>query len=221
MPGAEAVLFDLDGVLADTAHLHFRAWQRLADDLGFTLAAAVNERLKGVSRMAALEIVLAETGRSFSETEKSDLAARKNACYREMIAGVGPRDLLPGAWAALEACRAHGLKIALASASRNAPELLERLGIAPFFDFVADAGAVRHAKPAPDIFLAAAAGLGVSPARAVGVEDAVAGVAAIKAAGMFAIGVGDPALLGAADIVIPTIAAFDPARHLPLGSTQG
>ena len=217
MASCQAVLFDLDGVLADTAALHFRAWRRLAADLGCTLDPGVNERLKGVARMAALEIVLAETGRTFSAAEKAELAARKNACYRELIRDLGPRNLLPGAREAIEACRARGLAIALASASRNAPELLERLGIAPFFDFVADAGAVRRAKPAPDIFLAAAAGLGVPPARAVGIEDAVAGVAAIKAAGMFAIGVGDPAVLAAADVVIPAIAAFDPARHLDLG----
>lgn len=217
MSGAEAVLFDLDGVLADTAVLHFRAWQRLAGDLGFTLPPRINARLKGVARMAALEIVLEAAGRSFSETEKAELAARKNACYREMIADVGPRDLLPGARAALEACRARGLKVALASASRNAPDLIARLGIAPLFDFVADAGAVRHQKPAPDIFLAAAAGLGVRPECAVGIEDAAAGVAAIKAAGMGAIGVGDAGELAAADVVIPAIAAFDPACHLDLG----
>ena len=217
MAAQQAVLFDLDGVLADTAGLHFRAWRRLAQDLGFTLEAAGNERLKGVARMAALEIVLAQTDRSFSEAEKAELAARKNAYYREMIADLGPRDLLPGAWAALEACRRRGFRIALASASRNAPALLDRLGIAFFFDFVADAGAVRHAKPAPDIFLAAAEGLGVRPEHAIGIDDAVAGVAAIRAAGMVAIGVGDPALLAAADLVIPTIAAFDPARHLPAG----
>ncbi len=214
MATCRAVLFDLDGVLADTAALHFRAWRRLAADLGVTLAPEVNERLKGVARMAALEIVLAETGRRFSEAEKAELAARKNACYRALIRDLGPHDLLPGARAALAACRARGLAIALASASRNAPLLLERLGIASFFDFVADAGAVCHAKPAPDIFLAAAKGLGVPPECAIGIDDAVAGVAAIRAAGMRAIGVGDPAVLAAADIVIPSLAAFDPDRHL-------
>lgn len=213
-PGIEAVIFDLDGVLTDTAEAHFRAWGRLASELGVPFDAAFNETLKGVDRAGSLALILARGGLDLPAGEHETLMARKNGYYHEEIADFSPAELFPGARAALQACRVNGLKVALASASRNAPLLLHRLGIAHLFDFVADAGAVAQSKPAPDIFLAAAAGLGVAPEKCLGIEDSVAGLAAIQAAGMTAIGIGDPATLNAAQAVFPNIAAFHIADWL-------
>lgn len=204
----KAVIFDLDGVLADTAPVHFAAWRKLATELGFELPDAVEPRLKGIDRAGSLAIVLEHAPRAYSAHEQAELATRKNGYYVEQIGSFGPQHLLPGAREALLAVRAAGLKTALASASRNAPLLIERLGIAGLFDFVADAGQVMRSKPDPQIFLAAAAGLGIAPADCLGIEDAAAGIAAIDAAGMTAIGVGDPVALAAAAIVLPDIRAF-------------
>lgn len=203
-----AVLFDLDGVLTDTAQAHYVAWKRLADTLGIPFDAAANEALKGVDRMGSLDLILARGDRTVGDAERSDLAARKNLWYLEAIAGFSPDDLFPGARAALEAVRAAGLGTALASASRNAPALLERMRIADLFDIVVDPASVAHGKPAPDIFLAAAAALGVDPALCLGIEDAPAGIAAIHAAGMPALGIGTRAALPAADAILAGIADF-------------
>ncbi|WP_222873831.1 beta-phosphoglucomutase [Hankyongella ginsenosidimutans] len=170
-PDIEAVIFDLDGVLTDTAEAHFRAWNRLASELGVPFDAVFNEQLKGVDRAGSLALILARGGLDLPEDEREALMARKNGYYLEEIADFSPDHLFPGARAVLQACRVNGLRVGLASASRNAPLLLRRLGIADLFDFVADAGAVARSKPAPDIFLAAAAGLGVVPEACLGVED--------------------------------------------------
>lgn len=204
----QAVIFDLDGVLTDTARVHYAAWKQLADALGIEFNEAINRRLKGVDRMASLEILLERAPRAYSDAEKLALCERKNASYREQIERFSPDDLLPGAAEVLAAVRAAGLKVALASASRNAPLLLQRLGIADAFDFVADAGAVKRGKPDPEIFLTAAHGLGIAPAACLGIEDAAAGVAAIKAAGMCALGIGDRDELAQADAVLAQIADF-------------
>lgn len=203
-----AVIFDLDGVLTDTAEVHYAAWQRLADELGIAFSRDINRRLKGVDRMGSLEIVLERAARAFSAAEKADLCERKNEYYRAQIAHFGPADLLPGALHALTTVRAAGMKVALASASRNAPMLLQQLGIADHFDFVADAAAVTRGKPDPEIFLNAANGLAVPPSACLGIEDAAAGVAAIKAAGMLALGIGDRHELAQADAVLAQIAEF-------------
>ena len=203
------VVFDLDGVLADTAVVHEAAWRQLAREIGIPFPDGIGERLKGVDRMASLEILLESAGRDFDEAQKQALAARKNTLYIEAIRHFGPEQLLPGARAALLGVRRAGLKVALASASKNAPLLLERLGIAELFDHVVDARQIARAKPDPEIFLAAAAGLGLPPPQCLGVEDAAAGVAAIRAAGMRAVGIGDPTALAAAETVLPDVVAFD------------
>ena len=205
----KAVVFDLDGVIADTATVHHAAWKRLAAEIGLPFDDAVGERLKGVDRRASLEILLEKSPRPYSEAEKEALAARKNDYYRQQIERFGPDQLLPGARAAVESTRRAGLRTALASASRNAPLLLERLGIAGLFDFVVDAARIGKPKPDPEIFLAAAAGLGLAPADCLGVEDAAAGIASIRAAGMAAIGIGHAPALAEADRLLPDIAAFD------------
>lgn len=204
----KAVIFDLDGVITDTAHYHYLAWKRLADSVDAPFDAAFNEELKGVDRMGSLELILARAPRAYTPEEKRSLADAKNRHYGELIATMTPADLLPGALRALEDVRAAGLKIGLASVSRNAFTVLDRLGIRDRFDDVVDAATIARGKPDPEIFLTAAAHLGVDPADCLGVEDAAAGVASIKDAGMFALGVGNPQVLGRADRVIPTMVAF-------------
>jgi len=206
------VAFDLDGVLTDTARAHYRAWKKLADSLGIPFDEEANEALKGVDRMGSLALILGDRP-GYDAAERERLAARKNAWYLEEIAHFGPGDLFPGARAALDQCRAAGLKLALASASRNAPLLLARMEVADAFDVVIDPASVPAGKPAPDIFLAAARAIDVEPARVLGVEDSAAGIEAIRAAGMLALGVGEPGPLAGADWVIPAIAAFDLADY--------
>jgi len=209
-----AVIFDLDGVLTDTATLHYAAWQRLADEIGVPFDRKANERLKGVDRAGSLDLILERASRPFGADEREALAERKNGYYRELIATFSPRDLFAGAREALVWLPTRGLRIGLASASRNAPALLDRLGIAALIDYVVDPTSVQRGKPAPDIFLAAAAALGVEPASCVAVEDAEAGIAAIKAAGMYAVGIGDREYLSAADFVAADIATLDVGRVL-------
>lgn len=206
------VAFDLDGVLTDTARAHYRAWKKLADTLAIPFDEEANEALKGVDRMGSLALILGDRP-GYDDPERAILAARKNDWYLEEIAHFGPADLFPGARAALEQCRAAGLGIALASASRNAPLLIERMQVADLFDAIIDPASLAAGKPAPDIFLAAAAALGVEPTQVLGVEDAPAGVQAIHAAGMKALGVGTPATLPDADWIIPAIADFDLADY--------
>lgn len=209
-----AAIFDLDGVLADSARAHFAAWQRIAHGLGIAFDEADNEALKGVDRMGSLRHILALGDVELSDDEMAVLAARKNGHFLDAVAAMGPADVLPGAARLLADARGAGLRCAVASASRNALLLLDRIGIADQFDYVADAGQIARPKPAPDIFLACAEALGVAADEAIGFEDAAAGVAAIKAAGMFAVGIGDPAVLAQADIVYPSTAAVDLAALL-------
>lgn len=204
----DAVIFDLDGVITDTARYHYLAWKRLAETQGVHFDEAFNEHLKGIDRMGSLELILASAGRSYTQEEKLALADEKNRHYVQLIASMSPADLLPGAVQALDACRAAGLKIGLASVSKNAFAVLAMLGITDKFDYVVDAAKIAKGKPDPEIFLKAASELGVAPQRCLGVEDAVAGVASIKAAGMTALGVGDPAVLTQADRVIPGLDHF-------------
>jgi len=205
----KAVVFDLDGVITDTARYHYLAWKRLAESEGVPFDEAFNEHLKGVDRMGSLDLILTRAGRAYTHEQKLALADAKNRHYQELIATMTPADLLPGALDALESVRAAGLKTGLASVSRNAFTVLDRLGIRDRFDTVVDAALVANSKPHPEIFLTAAAQLGVASADCLGVEDAVAGVASIKDAGMFALGVGDPAVLARADRVIGSMREFE------------
>lgn len=204
----KAVIFDLDGVITDTAHYHYLAWKRLAESQGVSFDAAFNEQLKGVDRMGSLELILGAAAGTTTREQKLALADSKNRHYQELIATMGEQDLLPGAAAALAAVRAAGLKIGLASVSKNAFTVLDMLGIRACFDVVVDAALLTHSKPHPEIFLTAARQLGVAPADCLGVEDAVAGVASIKSAGMMALGVGDPQVLTQADRVISGLDQF-------------
>ena len=198
----EAVIFDLDGVITDSAEYHYLAWKALAEELGLTFDRAKNERLKGVSRMESLEIVLEDSGLHFTEQEKLALATKKNDNYKLMIERITPADLLPGIGSLLDGLQTRGIAIGLASASHNAPLILDRLAAAHWFKAIADPGRIRKGKPDPEIFLTAAEMLGVDPGNCIGIEDAEAGVRAIQAAGMTAVGIGSFEQLGAADLLL-------------------
>jgi beta-phosphoglucomutase len=202
-----AVIFDLDGVLTDTAEFHYRAWQELADAEGLPFDRAANEALRGVSRADSLRLLLG--GREVDEATFARMMAEKNERYVELLADMSSDDLLPGALELVEACRDRRLKVAIGSSSKNAPMVLDALGIADRFDAVADGTTVEVAKPAPDLFLAAARLLGVDPAACVVVEDAAAGVDAALAAGMTAIGIGPADRVGHAHLRFPSTADVD------------
>jgi beta-phosphoglucomutase len=204
---ASAVIFDLDGVLTDTAEFHYRAWQELADAEGLPFDRAANEALRGVSRADSLRLLLGD--REVDEATFERMMAEKNERYVELLADMSSDDLLPGALELVEACRARGLRVAIGSSSKNAPMVLDALGIADRFDAVADGTTVATAKPAPDLFLAAARLLDVDPAACVVVEDAEAGVDAALAAGMTAVGVGPPDRVGHAHLHFPSTAEVD------------
>jgi beta-phosphoglucomutase len=204
----KAVIFDLDGVITDTAHYHYLAWKRLAESVGVHFDEAFNEHLKGVDRMGSLNLILGEAAQNYSLQQKLEMADAKNRHYQELISTMSEADLLPGAVDALAAVRAAGLRIGLASVSKNAFTVLEHLGIRDRFDYVVDAATITHSKPHPEIFLTAAEKLGIDPSDCLGVEDAVAGVASIKSAGMYALGVGSPDVLTQADKVIPGLDQF-------------
>lgn len=188
----QALIFDLDGVITDTAHLHFIAWQSVAAELGIQIDEEVNQSLKGISRMASLERILQFGGKAglFSATEKLEIASRKNDRYVELLGSLGPESILPGIAPLLNELKSRGIGTGLASASLNAPGILQALGLTAMFDYCADASRITHSKPDPEIFLAACAGLGAAPDRCIGVEDAQAGIAAINASGMVSIGIG-------------------------------
>ena len=208
------VVFDLDGVITDTAHFHFLAWQQLAQQLGLPFDEAFNETLKGIDRMGSLERILARGATQYTPQQKLALAQQKNERYVALISAMDAGELLPGALPLLRELREKGIRTGLASASRNAPLVLDRLGIADLFDHVVDVAGIARPKPDPEIFATAAARLGLAPSSCIGIEDAVAGIAAIRGAGMYAVGVGDPAVLHEADEVIPGLDRFDLRRYL-------
>src|SRR5689334_1573763 len=197
-----AAIFDLDGVIVDTAKYHYLAWKRLANDLGFDFTELDNERLKGVSRVRSLEILLEIGGLTVDDAAKEKMAAQKNGWYVDYIQNMDASEILPGATNYLESLRSRGIKTALGSASKNAPLILERLGIAALFDSVVDGNKVHLAKPDPEVFLRAASELNIPPVSCVVFEDAEAGVEAAHRAGMGVVGIGKPAALKEADMVI-------------------
>ncbi|HHT42459.1 MAG TPA: beta-phosphoglucomutase [Firmicutes bacterium] len=210
----QLAIFDLDGVIVDTAKYHFLAWKRLADELGIHFTERDNERLKGVSRMRSLEIILEIGGKQKTAAEKQELANRKNTWYVEYIMQMDASEILPGVLPFLQELKDNNIKIALGSASKNAPTILNRLGIAAFFDAIVDGNLVTKAKPDPEVFTLGAELLGIAPEAAVVFEDAQAGIEAALRAGMKAIGVGSPGILQNAHHVIPGFESFDLAQML-------
>lgn len=203
-----AVIFDLDGVVTDTAEYHYVAWRTLAEQLGIAIDRPFNEQLKGISRMDALEKILARGGQAsaYTAAEKTALAEQKNAHYKQLIQKMTPEDVLPGIRALLQELADNKIKVALASASKNAHAIVERLELDHHFDHIVDVRTIAKGKPDPEIFVAAADALGVPYDRCIGIEDAVAGVTAIRAAGMFAVGIGDRETLAHADYVVESTA---------------
>ncbi|WP_342562025.1 beta-phosphoglucomutase [Paenibacillus sp. FSL R7-0345] len=198
----KGAIFDLDGVIVDTAKYHYLAWRSLASELGFNFTEADNERLKGVSRMRSLDILLEIGGLEFTEAEKLAMADKKNRLYVEYISRLDESELLPGVKPYLDELRGSGISIALGSASKNALFILDRLNIAGLFDAVVDGNRVSKAKPDPEVFLTAAEELDLQPGQCVVFEDAEAGVAAAKAAGMQVVGIGRSEVLKEADIIV-------------------
>ncbi|MEK4261674.1 MULTISPECIES: beta-phosphoglucomutase [Paenibacillus] len=198
----KGAIFDLDGVIVDTAKYHYLAWASLADELGFKFTEEDNERLKGVSRMRSLDILLEVGGLEFKEAEKQAMAEKKNRLYVEYISRLEESELLPGVKEYLTRLRSRGIGIALGSASKNAEFILNKLNITDLFDAVVDGNKVSLAKPDPEVFLIAAQEIGLQPDGCVVFEDAEAGVQAGKAAGMKVVGIGKPEVLKEADLVV-------------------
>ena len=197
-----ACIFDLDGVIVDTAKYHYLSWQRLAEGLGITFTEEDNEQLKGISRTRSLEILLGLGQVSKTAEEKEQLAAQKNEWFREYILQMTPAEVLPGVQDFLDELRNAGIKIALGSASKNAMTILNQVGLTHYFEAIIDGTKVTEAKPDPEIFLTGARALGEEPAHCVVFEDAIAGVEAAHRGGMFCVGVGKANVLTEADIVI-------------------
>jgi kojibiose phosphorylase len=201
MSNPTAFIFDLDGVITDTAEYHYLAWKRLADEEGISFSREDNDKLRGISRRASLLIVLKD--RMLPEHEMELLMARKNEYYRALLVRLNPNDLLPGVGPLLQEAKARGIKLGVASASKNARQVLTSLGIFDMFGAIADGNAVINIKPAPDLFIWAAGRLDVHPAQVVVFEDAEAGVEAARAAGMYVVGLGPAARVGKAHLVLP------------------
>ena len=207
-------IFDLDGVIVDTAKYHFLAWKRLADEMGFDFTEDHNEALKGVSRMASLEILLRVGGIVKDDEEKIDLATRKNNWYVEYISRMTPDEILPGSIDLLNRLRSEGILTAIGSASRNAGMILDRIGLRTMFDAIIDGNKIHSAKPDPEVFLKGAEELGLAPENCVVFEDAQAGIEAAITGGMKCIGVGSPLNLGRANLVVPDL------KHITLNQIK-
>jgi beta-phosphoglucomutase len=201
----KAFLFDLDGVIVDTAIYHYQAWRRLANEQGFDISEEFNERLKGVSRTDSLDIILAHGGLTLPDDRKAELAAQKNQWYLELVSRMTSDDILPGVANFFSQVRKAGLQTALGSVSKNAPLILERIGMAQAFDAIIDGTKISKGKPDPEVFTKGAQELEVRPSECVVFEDAVAGVEAGKRAGMFVVGLGHPEVLTKADMVAPSL----------------
>lgn len=202
----QAIIFDLDGVITDTARYHFSAWQRLAATLGISLNDTDEQGLKGIDRLSSLNMILNKADLHKSNLEKEALAALKNQYYLELVSRMTPDEVFPGVHLLLEQIRAQGMLIGLASASKNASIVLGRLSLESAFDYIADAGFIKHSKPNPEIFLTVADALGVCAQDCIGIEDAAAGIQSIKTAGMFAVGIGNADYLSGADKIYASVA---------------
>lgn len=197
----KAYIFDLDGVIVDTAKFHFIAWKKIGQEFGFELTHELNEQLKGVSRVDSLQKILNWAGVSVSEEKFNELATRKNEDYLSYVAQMNENDILPGVKTFLEQAKQKNIRIALGSASKNARPILQKLGIISYFDAIVDGNDVSKAKPDPEVFVIAAQKLGVQNGDCVVFEDSEAGVQAAKTAGMKAIGIGSADVLHQADEV--------------------
>ena len=202
----DAVIFDLDGVICSTDEYHYKAWKAMADRMGIPFDRTINNRLRGVSRMASLEIILEKyEGPALSESDKERLATRKNDLYRESLHEMSPADLPAEVKETLDELRGMGLKLAIGSSSKNTPFILGQIGLAGYFDAVSDGNNITRSKPDPEVFVKAAEMLGIAPERCLVVEDAVSGAEAGHAGGMKVACLGDAAENGVGDWNMKTI----------------
>ncbi len=187
----KAVIFDLDGVIVTTDNCHYLAWKKMADEEGIYFDREINERLRGVSRMESLDIILERAEKTYSDDEKVGLATRKNGYYVEFIKELTAEAILPGVEETLKSLKADGVKIAIGSSSKNTPLILKQIGLDNAFDAVSDGNNITNSKPDPEVFLKAAEMLGMTPAECMIVEDADAGIIAGQRAGMKTLAVGN------------------------------
>ncbi|HRI79252.1 MAG TPA: beta-phosphoglucomutase [Cyclobacteriaceae bacterium] len=206
----KACIFDLDGVIVDTAHYHYLAWNRLANELGLNISEKENEQLKGVSRMRSLDIILGLGHITKTAAEKEVLATKKNGWFVDYINAMKPEEIFPGVRELIRELKTRGQKIGLASSSKNAMSVIRLLKINELFDAVVDGNMIVHSKPDPEIFLLAASKLKTPPGECLVFEDAVAGIEAAVAAGMKCIGIGSPSQLNKANRVISRTGDFNP-----------
>ena len=205
----KAVLFDLDGVLVSTDEYHYRSWLKLSKEEGFDFFDhEFNHQFRGVARMECVEILTKASGRLYTIEQKQEIADRKNRYFAESLASVTPDELLPGALAALRELKRRGVKIAVASNSRNAKPIIRQVGIDQYLDAIVDGHEIENSKPDPEVFLLAAKSIGVPPANCIVVEDAVAGLEAARRAGMKALGIGTRERLTNADMVVADLSAI-------------
>ena len=204
----KACIFDLDGVIVDTAHYHFLAWKRLANELGIEFTEIDNERLKGVSRLRSMEILMELGDLTLSQHEKERLANKKNEWFVDYVERMVPEEIFPGVKELIRQLHDQGIKVGLASSSKNAKTVIQLLHVQNEFDVVVDGNMITHSKPDPEIFLLAARKLGMDPKDCLVFEDAEAGVEAALAAGMKCVGVGSPEQLGKADKVVQRTSDF-------------
>lgn len=197
-------IFDLDGVITDTAKFHYQAWKALADSLGIPIDETFNETLKGISRMDSLDRILAHghLENAFTPAEKEALAQQKNDHYVQLLEHLTTEDVLPGVVPLLQQAQARHIPCAVASASKNAPLILEKLGVRAYFATIVDPDSLSKGKPDPEIFLAAADSIGVLPQNAIGFEDAQSGIDGLKAAGIYAVGLSASQPLIGADMQV-------------------
>lgn len=189
------MIFDLDGVIVSTDEYHYLGWQRMADEEGIYFDRQINERLKGVSRMESLDIILEKSKKVYSEDQKTEMATRKNNYYKEFLSTeLTPNNILPGVMSVLKELKQNGIKIAIGSSSRNSPSILKQIGLDNYFDATADGNDIKKSKPDPEVFLLAAKRLGLKPDECLVVEDAEAGISAALAGGMKALAVGSAVL---------------------------
>lgn len=208
----ECVIFDLDGVLVDTAKYHFLAWKKIAHELGIHLSESDNDKLKGVSRSECIDIIISldKSDIMFSQEEKFDLTNCKNEIYLSYINNLNESEVLPGAIPLLEFLQKRNYKVALGSASKNARAILDKVGIKKYFDFIVDGNMVSENKPNPEVFLLSAEKLKIDSQKCIVFEDSIAGIQAGNKAGMFTIGVGSREKLKEAKIVVESVKEFDP-----------
>lgn len=201
----QAVIFDLDGVIVSTDHYHYIAWKKIADQEGIEFNTQINHRLRGVSRMESLDIILEKANRVYGQEEKEQLAEQKNMYYRESLTLLSDKDLLPGVKETLKQLKLRGIRIAIGSSSKNTPLILRQTGLLEMFDGIADGNMIANSKPHPEVFLLAASKIGVAPEACLVVEDAEAGVEAGLRAGMKVAGVGEAGSCNKVDYSLETV----------------